>query len=56
LLDYFSKKAARARQKYGVMGVPKTVINEKVKFLGAVSESVFLEHVLLAACRPEYAR
>jgi glutaredoxin-like protein len=41
-------------QKYGVMGVPKTVINEKVEFLGAVPEDVFLEHVLLAARRPEY--
>lgn len=35
--------------KYGVMGVPKTVINEKVEFLGAVPEEVFLENVLLAA-------
>jgi glutaredoxin-like protein len=41
--------------KYAVMGVPKTVINEKVEFLGAVPEDVFLEHVLLAARRPEYA-
>ncbi|MDW8040774.1 MAG: thioredoxin family protein [Nitrososphaerota archaeon] len=40
--------------KYGVMGVPKTVINEKVEFLGAVPEDVFLEHVLLAARLPEY--
>lgn len=40
--------------KYGVMGVPKTVINEKVEFLGAVPEDVFLEHVLLAARRQEY--
>jgi glutaredoxin-like protein len=40
--------------KYAVMGVPKTVINEKVEFLGAVPEDVFLEHVLLAARRPEY--
>jgi len=34
--------------KYGVMGVPKTVINEKVEFLGAVPEDVFLEYVLSA--------
>jgi len=34
--------------KYGVMGIPKTVINEKVDFVGAVPESVFLQHVLLA--------
>jgi glutaredoxin-like protein len=35
--------------KYGVMGVPKTVINEKVEFLGAVPEEVFLQYVLQAA-------
>lgn len=40
--------------KYAVMGVPKTVINEKVEFVGAVPEEIFLEHVLLAARRPEY--
>jgi len=40
--------------KYAVMGVPKTVINDKVEFLGAVPEEVFLEHVLLAARRPNY--
>ena len=36
-------------QKYGVMGVPKTVINERVEFVGAVPEDIFLEHVLLEA-------
>jgi glutaredoxin-like protein len=35
--------------KYGVMGVPKTVVNEQIEFVGAVPENVFLEHVLLAA-------
>ncbi len=40
--------------KYAVMGVPKTVINEKVEFVGAFPEDTFLEHVLLAARRPEY--
>lgn len=40
--------------KYAVMGVPKTVINEKVEFVGTVPEDIFLEHVLLAARRPEY--
>lgn len=35
--------------KYGVMGVPKTVINEKVEFVGAFPEDLFLEHMLLAA-------
>ncbi|MBS7636032.1 thioredoxin family protein [Candidatus Bathyarchaeota archaeon] len=40
--------------KYAVMGVPKTVINDKVEFIGAVSEEIFLEHILLAARRPEH--
>lgn len=40
--------------KYAVMGVPKAVINEKVEFIGAAPEDIFLEHVLLAAHRPEY--
>jgi len=35
--------------KYGVMGVPKTVINEKIEFVGAFPEDLFFEHVLLAA-------
>lgn len=35
--------------KYGVMGVPKIVINEQIDFVGAVPENVFLDHVLLAA-------
>ncbi len=35
--------------KYMVMGVPKIVINEKVEFVGALPETAFLEHVLLAA-------
>ena len=35
--------------KYGVMGVPKVVVNEQIEFVGAVPENVFLEHVLLAA-------
>jgi glutaredoxin-like protein len=34
--------------KYAVMGIPKTVINEKVEFVGAVPEEVFLQYVLLA--------
>jgi glutaredoxin-like protein len=34
--------------KYAVMGTPKTVINEKVEFVGAFPEDLFLEHVLLA--------
>ncbi len=35
--------------KYGIMGVPKIVINEKIEFVGALPEDLFLEHVLLAA-------
>jgi glutaredoxin-like protein len=34
--------------KYAVMGTPKTVINEKIEFVGAFPEDLFLEHVLLA--------
>jgi glutaredoxin-like protein len=33
--------------KYGVMGVPKVVVNDKVEFVGALPEKMFLEHVLL---------
>jgi glutaredoxin-like protein len=35
--------------KYGVMGVPKVVVNDKVEFVGALPEREFLEHVLLGA-------
>ncbi len=35
--------------KYGVMGVPKVVLNEKVEFVGAYQEDLFLEHILLAS-------
>lgn len=35
-------------QKYGVYGVPKVVINEKVSFEGALPEEMFLEYVLKA--------
>lgn len=37
--------------KYGVLGVPKTVINEKVEFIGVLPEDLFLEHVLLVALK-----
>lgn len=36
-------------QKYGVMGVPKTVVNESVSFEGAVPEAHFLSEVMKAA-------
>lgn len=35
--------------KYGVMSVPKTVINETVEFVGAVPEEHFLHYVLKAS-------
>ncbi len=35
--------------KYGVMGVPKIVVNEKIEFVGAVPEDLFLQHVLQGA-------
>ncbi len=35
-------------QKYGVMGVPKIVINEEHRFEGALPENLFVEHVLNA--------
>jgi len=34
--------------KYMVMGVPKTVINEKVEFVGVLPEDLFLQQVLQA--------
>jgi len=35
-------------QKYNVMGVPKTVINEKTEFVGVVPEELFVQQVALA--------
>ena len=35
-------------QRYNVMGVPKSVINETIEVVGAVPESVLLEHILQA--------
>ncbi|UCC33176.1 MAG: thioredoxin family protein [Candidatus Bathyarchaeota archaeon] len=35
-------------QKYGVMGVPKTIINEKFEFVGAAPEELFVQQVVLA--------
>ena len=32
-------------RRYSVRGVPKTVINDAVEFLGNVPESTFLEHL-----------
>jgi predicted DsbA family dithiol-disulfide isomerase len=39
-------------QKYGVMGVPRTVVNETVSFEGAVPEATFLAKVLSAVEAP----
>ena len=36
-------------QKYGVIGVPKIIINEKVEFTGAFNEDLFAEQALLGA-------
>ena len=36
-------------QKYGVIGVPKIIINEKVEFTGAFNEDMFAEHAVLGA-------
>jgi glutaredoxin-like protein len=44
-----SGEFADLAQKYNVIGVPKIVINEKIEFMGAFSEDLFAEHVLLAA-------
>jgi glutaredoxin-like protein len=35
--------------KYNVIGVPKVIINEKIEFVGAFSEDLFAEHVLLGS-------
>jgi predicted DsbA family dithiol-disulfide isomerase len=37
---------------YGVMGVPKVVINDRVQFEGAVPEKDFLSAVLQAVSAP----
>ncbi len=35
-------------RRYQVMAVPKTVVNDKVEFMGAVPEAMFLDQVLRA--------
>ncbi|MBI2856525.1 MAG: thioredoxin family protein [Chloroflexi bacterium] len=40
-------------QRYRVMGVPKTVINETTQFLGAVPEETFINKVLEAIGKGE---
>ncbi len=39
-------------QRYQVSGVPKTVINDKVEFVGAQPEDAFLQEVLRAVSKP----
>jgi len=36
-------------QRYAIRGVPKTVINESVEFVGSVPERDFLAHIQRAA-------
>ena len=33
-------------QRYAVSGVPKTVINEKIEFVGALPEAAVLEQIM----------
>jgi len=37
-------------QRYAIRGVPKTVINETVDFIGSIPESQFVEHIQRASC------
>ena len=36
-------------QRYSIRGVPKTVINESVEFVGSIPESQFLEQIQRAS-------
>ena len=38
-------------QKYGVMGVPKTVINDEIEFEGALPEEMFVAQLMGALTR-----
>lgn len=38
-------------QKYGVMGVPKVIINDKSEFSGAVPEDLFVAHLMNAVAQ-----
>jgi glutaredoxin-like protein len=40
-------------ERYNVIGVPKTVINESINFVGALPEERFLEYVLTAQSKAE---
>ena len=43
-------------QRYSVMAVPKTVINDRLSFEGALPEADFIDAVLRAAGEPSAAR
>jgi len=53
--DWISADAVEASefphlvQKYQVMGVPKTVINEKISIEGALPEGAFIQEILAAS-------
>ena len=40
-------------QRYVIRGVPKTVINDSVEFIGNVPESQFMEHIQRASSHSE---
>ena len=40
-------------QKYSVFAVPKTVVNEKTEFEGALAEPLYLEQVMKATLKEE---
>jgi predicted DsbA family dithiol-disulfide isomerase len=42
----------RKSQFYGVTGVPKTIINDKVEFVGAIPEPYFLDAIRQALGLP----
>ena len=41
-------------QRYRVMGVPKTVINDSAEFVGGVPDEYFVNIILQALGKPEY--
>ena len=41
-------------QKYNVQGTPKTVINEKTDFSGAISEDLFVQQLMVIQREPTY--
>ena len=35
-------------QKYGVMGVPKTIVNDEIEFEGSLPEDMFVDQLMTA--------